>query len=203
LSDLERAPQRVLVTGEVERHLLRRLEVEVIGLELPVVRVLERVAGLDAEERLVGARVVGEQVVDVAGRDGRDARARGELDELRDELLLHRQVRVLELDVDRVAPEDLREPVELGRGVLRPSLFQRLAHSSGEAAAERDDTLRVPLEELPVDARLVVVALEVAERAELDQVRVALVRLGEQSEVRVALRLYETVVRDIRLAPDE
>ena len=45
------------------------------------------------------------------------------------------------------------------------------------------------LERLPVDARLVVVALEVAERAELDQVRIAVVVLGEQREVRVALRL--------------
>jgi len=36
------------------------------------------------------------------------------------------------------------------------------------------------LEEAPVNPRLVVVALEVAERAELDEVRVALVRLGEE-----------------------
>ena len=39
------------------------------------------------------------------------------------------------------------------------------------------------LEQLVVDARLVVVALEVAERAELDQVVVALGRLGQQRQV--------------------
>ena len=75
LGDLERAPHRVVLAGEVERHLLRRLEVEVVGLELPVVRVLQRVAGLDAEERLVCARVGVAQVVDVAGRDGRAGRS--------------------------------------------------------------------------------------------------------------------------------
>ena len=114
LRDLERAPQRVALAGEVAGHLLGGLEVEVVGLELPVVRVLERVARLDAEQRLVGARVLVAQVVDVAGRDGREARRRRELDELRQDPLLHVEVGVLELDVDVVAPEDLREPVELG-----------------------------------------------------------------------------------------
>ena len=76
LGDLERAPQRVVVAGEVARHLLGRLEEEVVGLELPVVRVLQRVARLDAEQRLVGARVLVAEVVDIARRDGRKARSR-------------------------------------------------------------------------------------------------------------------------------
>src|SRR5205823_12289364 len=99
--------------------------------------------------------------------------------------------------------EDLREPVELGRGVLRSRLLERLADPAGEAAAERDDAACVPLEKLPVDARLVVVALEVAERAELDQVRVALVRLGEEREVRVPLLLGLAVVGDVDLAAEQ
>jgi hypothetical protein len=37
----------------------------------------------------------------------------------------------------------------------------------GEAARERDEPVRDALEQLPVDARLVVVALEVAEAASL------------------------------------
>ena len=113
LGDLERAPHRVGLAGEVERHLLRRLEVEVVGLELPVVRVLQRVAGLDAEERLVRARIGVAEVVDVAGRDGRQADLRRERGELRQDALLHVEVRVLQLDVDVVAAEDLREAVEL------------------------------------------------------------------------------------------
>jgi hypothetical protein len=44
----------------------------VVGVELPAIRVLERVAGLDAEQRLVCARVLGAEVVDVAGRDERE-----------------------------------------------------------------------------------------------------------------------------------
>ena len=59
------------------------------------------------------------------------------------------------------------------------------------------------LEQLPVDAWLVVVALEVAEGAQLDQVRVPLVGLGEEREVRVALRQRTAIVRDVHLAAED
>ena len=148
-------------------------------------------------------RVVGVEVVDVAGRDERKARLRRERDELRVDLLLLGEAGVLDLDVRRVAPEDLDEPVEVGARVARAVLRERPRDAAGEAAGERDDALRVPLEQLPVDARLVVVALEVAERRELDEVRVALVRLREQRQVRVALRLCAAVVGDVDLAADD
>src|SRR5437879_4063022 len=67
LGDLEGPPQRVVAAREVGGHLLRRLEVELVGLEAPAVRVLERVAGLDAEQRLVRLRVLVPEVVNVAG----------------------------------------------------------------------------------------------------------------------------------------
>ena len=143
------------------------------------------------------------QVVDVAGGDGRQAALLGELDELRGDPLLHLEVRVLELDVDVVAAEDLLEPVELRLGVGAAVLLERLADASGEAARERDQPRAVALEQLPVDARLVVVALEVAERGELDQVRVALVRLGEEREMRLPLLLRVPVVGDVDLAADD
>jgi hypothetical protein len=58
-------------------------------------------------------------------------------------------------------------------------------------------------EQLPVDPRLVVVALQVAERREPDQVGVALVRLRQDGQVRVALLLAAAVVRDVELAADD
>ena len=109
------------------------------------------------------ARVLVAEVVDVAGRDERQARLGRELRELRVDPLLHVEARVLDLDVGRVAAEDLREPVELGARVGGAVLLERLADAAREAAGERDQPVRVPLEQLPVDARLVVVALEVAE----------------------------------------
>ena len=203
LGHLERPRHRVLEAGEVAGHLLGRLEEELVRVELPVRRVLERVARLDAEKRLVRERVVGVEVVDVTGRHEREPRLGGERDQLRVHLLLLGEPGVLELDVGRVAPEDLDEAIEIRAGVLRPPLRERPRHAAREASGERDDPLRVALEELPVDARLVVVALEVAERRELDQVRVTLVRLGEKREVRVALRLRVPVVGDVDLTADD
>src|SRR5205085_6459518 len=73
----------------------------------------------------------------------------------------------------------------------------------GEATRERDQPGAVLLEELPVDARLVVVAFEVPERGEPDEVRVALARLREEREVRLALLLHVPVVGDVDLATED
>ena len=83
------------------------------------------------------------------------------------------------------------------------ALGERARDAAGEAAREGDHPRRVALEELPVDARLVVVALEVAERAELDQVRVARVVGGEERQVRVALGQRLAVVDDVHLAAED
>ena len=203
LRDLERPPHRVLVAGEVERHLLRALEIELVRVEFPVVRVLQRVPGLDAEERLVRVGVGGGEVMDVARRDEREPCLGGQLDELRVDALLDVEAGVLELDVGVLAAEDLGEPVEVRAGVCRPALLERLADPSREAAGERDQAGRVGLEQLPVDARLREVALEVAERGELDEVRVPLVRLGEERQVRVAAGARAAVVGDVDLAADD
>ena len=112
-------------------------------------------------------------------------------------------MRVLHLDVGVVLAEDLDEPVEVGGRVGGPLLLERLADASGEAAGERDQPLRVGLEQLPVDARLVVVALEVGRRGELDQVAVAGVVGGEEREVGVALGLGAAVVGDVDLAAEQ
>ena len=140
-------------------------------------------------------RILVAQVVDVARRHERDPGARRELDELRVDLLLDREPGVLELDEGRVAAEDVGEPLRAPpRASFGWPCSSALQTRPGEAAGERDQALRVSGEELPVDARLVVVALEVPERGELDQVRVALVRLGEEGQVRVPLRLRLPVV---------
>ena len=78
--------------------------------------------------------VGGGEVVDVAGRDERQLRLGGELDELGVDALLHVEARVLELDVGALAPEDLRQPVEVGPRVGGPVLLERLADATREAA---------------------------------------------------------------------
>ncbi len=202
VGDLERPRERLRVSGEERVHLVGRLEVELVGLEPPVAGVREGVPRLDAEEGLVRRRVLVAEVVDVAGGDERDPRPLRERDEPGIDVLLDRQARILELDEDLVAPEHVHEPGELSLGLGVGAALERLAHPPRETARQRDQALRVTGQELPVDPRLVVVALEVAGRGEPDQVLVALVRLGEQREVRIALRQRLPVVTDVDLAAD-
>ena len=90
---------------------------------------------------------------------------------------------VLDLHVDVVAPEDLGERVELRAGGPDVVALEARADDARQASGEGDDAVGVALHELVRDARLAVVALEVAGRAELDEVVVALGRLGEQRQV--------------------
>ena len=87
--------------------------------------------------------------------------------------------------------------VRASAGRFSSSALQTRPERQPERAIE---PLRVGLQQLPVDARLRVVALEEAERGELDQVGVALVRLGQQRQVRVAARAGVAVVGDVDLA---
>ena len=66
----------------------------------------------------MGPRVLVAKVVHVAGRHEREARLLGCLDEEGRQAGLHLEARVLHLDVDLVASEDLRQPVELADGVV-------------------------------------------------------------------------------------
>ena len=78
------------------------------------------------------------EVVDVAGRDEREAPLRRELRQRLEDRRLDVEMRVLQLDVDVVAAEDLLQPVELALGVVHPRLDDRLRDAAGEAAGERD-----------------------------------------------------------------
>ena len=62
-----------------------------------------------------------------------------------------------------------------------------MGHHAAQAAGCRDETVVIALQQLPVDARLVVVTLEVGGRRELDEVPVALCGLSEDGQVVVEL----------------
>ena len=70
---------------------------------------------------------------------------------------------------------------------LLVALQQRLQHVAAEAAGGGDEALVVLGEQVPVEARLVVVALEEGLAGELDEVAVAGLVLGQQGQVVVEL----------------
>ena len=94
---------------------------------------------------------------------------------------------ILDLDEEVVATEDVLQACGLLERTLLVAVQQRLQHVTAEATARRDQAIGVLLEQLPVHAGLVVIALHERERRELDEVLVALVVLCQQDEVVVEL----------------
>ena len=66
--------------------------------------------------------------------------------EARIDLLLLGEPGVLELDVGGVAPEDLRESVEVLAGVLPAPLDERARDAPRETPGERDEAFRMALQ---------------------------------------------------------
>ena len=157
--------------------------------ELEAVGVLERVARLDAEHRLVRDRVGRGQVVHVARAHERQPRIARHRDQLRRDLRLDVDPAVLDLDVDVVLAEDLDELVQLIPRKPLVTVDQCLADTAGKAARERDDPVGVGGELVEVDPGLVPVAVEEPGRDQPDKVVVALVGLGQQRQVAAPLPL--------------
>ncbi len=158
-----------------------------LAVELEAVRVVAGRPGLHAQEGIVRLGVRAAAVVAVVRGDERGAKGAGDLDELRVGAVLVGQPVILQLDEQVVATEDVLQPAgELaGAGLLVGQ--QGLQDDAAEAPGRGDQADVMGLQHLPVDPGLVVVALQVGGRGELDEVAVAGVRLGQQGEVVVEL----------------
>ncbi len=183
LGDPERVVAGLRQLGEQRAHLDRRLDVELVAVELEAVRVALQRTGLHAQQGVVRVGIVLVGVVRVVRGEQRRAEPPGDVEQRPDRRRLLGDAVVLELHEEVVAPEDVLEAAgRLVRGIVLPR-EQQLAHQTAETAGGGDDALVVALQEIPVGAGLVVVAVEVGLARDLDEVVVAGVVLGEHREV--------------------
>ncbi len=152
--------------------------------------------------------LIAPHVVQVVRGDEREADLRGEAEELLVEPPLLGQAVVLELEEEPVGAED----VAVLAGQLACELpvldFERARNLAVEAGRQADQAFAVPGEVLAVDARLVVVAVDVRVRDKATQVQVAGPVLGEQDQVEglgvgLALLVGHRAPRDVRLHADD
>ena len=207
LGELDVAPlghqQRVVaglgVLGPERAHLLGGLQVEVAGVELEAVRVGHGLAGLHAQQDLMGLRIRGVGVVQVVGREQRQREVLGQAQEVGTRAALDLDAVVHELAVEVVPAEDV---AVVGGGLARLLVLADLQPAvdlARRAAGGRDDPRAVPLEEVTVEARvLAVLALQAGQRGDPEQVVQALVVLGQQGHMRVVdLALGGALVPDV------
>ena len=187
LRDEQRVVARLGDLAEEMAHLGGALEVVLGALELEAVGVGEQRTGLDAQQRIVRDGVFTMRVVAVVRRQQRRADPTGDLDQLRVGAVLIGDPVVLQLDEEAVAPEDVLQPGCTLLGLHLIPRQERLQHDAAEAPGRGDQAFVVTLEQLPVHAGLVVVALEVRGRRQLHQIAVAVDVLGQQRQVVVEL----------------
>ena len=183
LGDPERVVARFGELGEQRPHLGGRLDVELLAVELEAVRVALQRAGLHAQQGVVRVGVVLFGVVRVVGGEQRRAEPLRDVEQRTNRRLLLVDAVVLQLHEEVIAAEDVLEAAGRLVGGIEFAGEQELAHETAETAGGGDDALVMALEEIPVGARLVVVAVEVRLARDLHQVVVADVVLGEHREV--------------------
>ncbi len=202
LRQAERCVARLGVLREEPAHLLRRAHVVAVAVELEPVRVGERRAGVDAQERVVVVVVLRAHVVRVVRREEGRAQVLREADQVLRDARLDLGAVVHELDVDVLRTEHVLQAAERPhRLVVLPEPQARLDLSRGTGRAD-GDTRRVPLEQLEVHAGpLAPLAVERGHRTQPEEVVQTDVVPRPEREVRVGAARGDVVVLLVRLTP--
>ena len=187
-------------------HLVRGLDVVATPLEPQAVRVGDRLAGGDADERVVGGGVVGVGVVAVVGGHGRQAEVLAQAQEVLTHLALDGDAVVHQLEEEVLLAEDV---LEVGGGLARLGVLAEAEPGLDlprRAPCGGDESLAVALQELAVRARLVVVALEARQRGDAEEVVHALGGGGQHRHVGVGATpgdVLAALLGGVALAPPD
>ena len=178
--------------AEERLHLGGALQVEVGRLEAHPTRRVEVRARAHAEEHVVGLRLAAMDVVEVVRGDEREPDLRGEAQQLLVQGALLGEAVVLELEEEAVGPEDVRIAAGKGSRGGPVVVLERARDLAVQAGREADEPGAVLREVVAVDARLVVVAVDVGVGDDPAEVLIAGPVARQQDEVerlRVGLAL--------------
>ena len=121
-------------------HLLGRLEID-LARKLHAVWVFHRLAGLDAQQNVVGLVVFAAQVVAVVGGHQAQAQTPRKVDKAGVDLLLLGQACILQLDKEVVFAHDLGQFAGRGLGLVLASGQHQVGHLALQAGAHGDEPL--------------------------------------------------------------
>ena len=193
--------------GEQVVHLIRRLDVEFVGLELHFVGVLHGLAGLDAKQDALHLGIVPAQIVSIVRSRHGDARFPRQLDELgQNDGVLFKAV-VLQFNVVIALAEQVTVPQRRRLGALIVTCEDSLRDLACKARRQADQALMVLLQQLFVHTGLGVKAFGKGRRDHFDQVFVARFVFAQQDQVIVAVDLVDLIETgaggNVDFAPDD
>ena len=211
LRDFECVLNRVGDFGEERLHLLRAAQIKLFLHVAHPLGVRELRLRAEADQAIVRVRMLLLDVMHVVRRDAFQTELLCPRDEMPVDLRLLGDAVVLELEIEVIRTKRLLEPID-GRARLRQVVLDDgVGDLARETAGERDEPAAVLGEDFLVDARLVIIPVEMRRRDELREVLVAFLILCEQHEMVVdvtaaatgRLLLQPRSGRDIHLAADD
>ena len=168
-------------------HFLARLYVQLIGIEFHPVRIIQRLAGLQAQHHVMRARIVLLQVVTIVRSHEREAEFLMNFHQagIRNALML--QAVGLHFQVIAVLPEYLDKLAGGAHRAIHIFLPDQPRYFTTQAAGQGDQAFVVLLEQFLIHPRFVIEPFEVRFTDQLDEILVAGEIGGEQDQVIVVV----------------
>ncbi len=185
VGDFLRAAQDVVHARKRRVHLLGAAKKELVGVHPHPIRVGAELAGVDAQQDVLGLGVLAVDVVNVAGGHHRDVEPLGNPARALDDDSLHLEAVVLNFK-EIIVAEKLAIPSGDFDGFLEIRLAagqQRAAQFARSAAAQTDQSLAVGGQQLLVDARLEIKTLQKSCRRKFHEVAKALGVASQQRQM--------------------
>ena len=199
-----------LISGEQGRHFRLATQIEVTGLVAHAVLVRQQFARLDAQQHIVGFRILTAQVVGIVGADQRQARLLVEAQQVLVHLCLLGDAMVLQLQIEAVGAEDLRHLQRVGLGIFILAVAQALGDLARKARRQGNKAAAVLFQQLHIDAGLDVKTLCPGHRNHVGEVFITLLILTQQHQMAALCVEFVDLIkagtalrRDIHLAADD
>ena len=185
LGDFQRVLHRFRRVGEARLHFLRRAQIKLLRLVAHPLGVGELRLRADANQAIVRVRMAFLDVMNVVRRDELQAEILRPFDQMPVDLGLLRDAVVLQFEEKIVRAERLLEPVHRLARLVQLILRDQIGNLAGETAGHRDEAVLVRGQHFLVNARLVIIALQMRRGGELDEIFVAGLVLCQQAEMMI------------------
>ena len=182
LGDNQGVADRLGSVGKGPRHLFRRLDVELVNREFHMGRVFHGLAGLDAEQHLMGTGVLTVEIMAVVRRHQRQLQFGRHLHQALVDDILFRDGVFLQFDVVAVG-EQLTVPAGGCYRIFHIAAAALHGHFPLEAGGHGNQSLGAPGQQLAVDAGAVVEPLLVPGRGQVGKIPVPLNVFAEQDQM--------------------
>src|SRR5437588_10279624 len=182
-SDVHSAAQAFGKLAENLRHLHSAFEVKLVGSEFHAIRVAHGLAGLDAEQHVLGVSVFVMKVMTIVGGDERNSALFRKTDQFAVDIFFDRQPLILNFEEEIAFAENIAQAVSILARLLVFLVDDCFRHWAAKAGRERDQAFAVLGKQIVINARAIVEALEETGGDQFDQIVITLERLAEEHEM--------------------